>query len=168
MKKIFNQKIITSIFTLFLIFSSVENLHAEVDPKIKALGTLAAYGTIGGALLGTASLAFDAGGRSVAKGASLGLYAGLLFGGYIVLTHQMRKNRTYENKSEDNYYPDAEEVSPYETSIKANDGNTLISQNSFAALDEHNFLSKKEDHYSGLNSKVDIPLYYMNLVHYTF
>ena len=168
MKKVLNKKIITSIFTFFLVFTSVNSVQAEVDPKIKALGTLAAYGTIGGALLGTASLAFGAGGRSVAKGASLGLYAGLLFGGYIVLTHQMRKNRGYENKSEENYYPDADDSSPYESSIDWGNGKTLVSQNSFAALEETSFYSNKKDHYSGPSQKVDLPLYYMNLVHYTF
>lgn len=168
MKKVFNNKITITIFSLLLAFSSVSPSYAEMDPKIKALGSLAAYGTIGGALLGTASLAFGAGGRSVAKGASLGLYAGLIFGGYIVLTHQMSKNRSYENKSEENYYPDAEESSPYESSINWNDGKTLIMQNSFAALDETSFSNKKEDHFSGHSSKVDLPLYYMNLIYYTF
>ncbi len=68
-----------------------------MDPKIKALGSMALYGTIGGILLGTASLAFGAESRAIAKGASLGLYAGLLFGGYVVLGHALRrKNRRPE------------------------------------------------------------------------
>ena len=52
---------------------------------------MAGYGVVGGALLGTASLAFGSGGRSIAKGASLGLYAGLIFGGYVILSYEMKK-----------------------------------------------------------------------------
>ncbi|EQC49321.1 hypothetical protein M899_1550 [Bacteriovorax sp. BSW11_IV] len=87
--------------------------RAEVDPKLKALGAMAAYGTVGGALLGTASLAFGTKGRSVAIGASLGLYAGLIFGGYVVMTHAMKKRGYQQGGGE--YYPDAPaEVNPYE------------------------------------------------------
>lgn len=85
---------------------------AEMDVRIKALGAMALYGTVGGALLGTASLAFGADGRSVAKGASLGLYAGLLFGSYVVLSHAYRKHQQENPKPQENYYPGVE--SPYE------------------------------------------------------
>ena len=64
-----------------------------MDAKGGAILLMAGYGTIGGALLGTASLAFGSEGRTVAKGASIGLYCGLIFGGYIVLSHQLRQNR---------------------------------------------------------------------------
>lgn len=60
--------------------------------KAKALGVMAGYGAAGGALLGTASLAFGAEPRAVAVGASLGLYAGLLFGAYVILSHVYGKN----------------------------------------------------------------------------
>ncbi len=61
-----------------------------MDGKIKALGMIALYGTIGGALLGTASLAFGSRPRAILQGASLGLYAGLIFGSYIVISHSFR------------------------------------------------------------------------------
>lgn len=64
-----------------------------LDAKVSAVLLMAGYGTVGGALLGTASLAFGAEGRTVAKGASIGLYCGLIFGGYIVLSHKMRQDR---------------------------------------------------------------------------
>ena len=89
------------------------NTQAQMDPKTKAVMTMALYGTVGGALLGTAALAFDAGGRSVAVGASVGLYTGLLFGGYVIGTHAMKKNRQMNPKPQRNYYPDTES-SPYE------------------------------------------------------
>lgn len=109
------KKLITATFVCFtLLFSSIT--HAALDPKIKMVATMAGYGVVGGALLGTATLAFGAGGRSVAKGASLGLYAGLIFGSYIIINYEMKK-RGYGNDKGD-YYP---EVGPYEndqTSIK--------------------------------------------------
>ena len=71
---------------------------------------MALYGTVGGALLGTASLAFGTSGRSIAKGASLGLYAGLLFGGYVVVSHAMNKKKAEAPAPpQQDYYPDEEE-----------------------------------------------------------
>ncbi len=83
----------------------------SADPRLKVVATMAGYGVVGGALLGTASLAFGANGRSIAKGASLGLYAGLLFGAYVVTSYELKK-RGYGNESRDDYYPDSS--SPYE------------------------------------------------------
>ncbi len=102
MKKI----IIASVVCFTLLFSSAS--MAAVDPKLKMVATMAGYGVVGGALLGTASLAFGAGGRSIAKGASLGLYAGLIFGGYIIFNYEMKK-RGYGQEQEQNkdYYPDS-------------------------------------------------------------
>lgn len=104
-KKIFSCLIITLVIT--------QSAQAEMDPKIKAMSTMAIYGTVGGALLGTAALAFDADGRSVAVGASLGLYMGLIFGGYVIGTHYIKKNRMNQPIQEPNYYPDSQD-SPYE------------------------------------------------------
>lgn len=82
--------------------------HANLDPRVKALGTMALYGTAGGALLGTASLAFGTSGRSVAKGASLGLYAGIIFGSYVVISHAVKQRRINNPDMYDNYYPDSD------------------------------------------------------------
>lgn len=112
---------------------------------------MAGYGVVGGALLGTATLAFGAGGRSIAKGASLGLYAGLLFGGYIILNYEMKKRGFGEEQKED-YYPDSS--SPYEdeqTFRKAID----IGEYQLAQFDQ-----KKDP-------KSD-PLFYMNFLNYEF
>jgi hypothetical protein len=69
-----------------------------MDPKLKALGMVAMYGTIGGALLGTASLAFGTKPRAIFQGASLGLYAGLIFGTYIVVTHSSKGDPDDRNR----------------------------------------------------------------------
>ena len=104
------KKLITATFVCFtLLFSSVS--HAAINPKLKMVGTMAGYGVVGGALLGTASMAFGSGGRSIAKGASLGLYAGIIFGSYIILNYEMKK-RGFGNDSKGDYYP--ESSGPYE------------------------------------------------------
>ena len=95
--------LLLSIFTLFTYSTPAK---AEMDSRVKALLIMAGYGTIGGALLGTASLAFGTSGRSVAKGASLGLYAGILFGSYVVLSHYVQKQRRLNPEQPDPYYED--------------------------------------------------------------
>lgn len=85
---------------VFLFASSLQaapiNSELALSPQLKSVTSLALYGAVGGALLGTASLAFDAEGRWVAKGASLGLYAGLGFGVFIVLSYALGKDGGYE------------------------------------------------------------------------
>ena len=98
-----NLILVTVLFT----FSSL-GCHAKMDPRVKALGTMALYGTVGGALLGTASLAFDSNGRSVAKGASLGLYTGIIFGSYVVISHALKQRRMNNPTQDENYYPDSD------------------------------------------------------------
>lgn len=98
------------IFVLSLTLLMTSNAYSA-DPRLKVVATMAGYGVVGGALLGTASLAFGANGRSIAKGASLGLYAGLLFGAYVVTSYELKK-RGYGNESREDYYPDSS--SPYE------------------------------------------------------
>ncbi len=69
-----------------------------MDPKAKAFLTVSAYGSAGGALLGVASMAFGTNSRAIAQGASLGLYAGILFGTYVIVSHHQRNNRgSYES-----------------------------------------------------------------------
>lgn len=87
----------------FLVFNFLLGLGAApkayaMDPKAKALGMIALYGTLGGALLGTASLAFGTRTRAIFQGASLGLYAGLLFGTYVVIGHSMREKEEGEEQ----------------------------------------------------------------------
>ncbi len=97
---------------IFSIAGGTPNMaKAEMNPKIAALLTMAGYGTVCGALLGLASqLAFDTGGRSISQGASFGLYAGMLFGGYVVGSYYMKKNSS--GKNQDMYDP---KLSPYDS-----------------------------------------------------
>lgn len=132
--------------TFSLLFST--NSYA-LDPKLKMVATMAGYGVVGGALLGTATLAFGAGGRSIAKGASLGLYAGLLFGGYILINYEMKK-RGYGQEQKGDYYP--ESSGPYE------DENSYV-----PALESYElaqFENKKDP-------QAD-PLIFVNLLNYQF
>ena len=91
------------ILSLFLALSITlavvkpQTAHAEMPAKAKAFLTIAGYGTAGGALLGLATMAFGNSSRAVAQGASLGLYAGLLFGGYVLLAHHQKQVGTYED-----------------------------------------------------------------------
>ncbi|MBK26332.1 MAG: hypothetical protein CME70_20195 [Halobacteriovorax sp.] len=101
-------------FSLFGFLSLAPLQEAKaLDPRIQAVGTMAAYGTVGGLLLGVASYAFDSPGRSWAIGASVGLYAGLLFGGYVVGSHYYKSYKDANPSYEEDYYPDTE-GSPYE------------------------------------------------------
>ncbi len=99
-------------FTFIILFLMVLRPVSAMDVRLKALGAMALYGTVGGALLGTASLAFGGEGRNVAKGASLGLYGGLIFGTYVVVSHAYRKHERENPKPQENYYPGVQ--SPYE------------------------------------------------------
>lgn len=100
------------LMSLFLIFAVCFNQPASaMDSKLGVITTMAGYGVVGGALLGTATLAFGSSSRSIAKGASLGLYAGLIFGGYVILSYEMKK-RGYGGDPKEDYYPDSS--SPYE------------------------------------------------------
>lgn len=96
--------IISSILCFTFLFSQVS--YGALDPKLRMVGTMASYGVVGGALLGTASLAFGTGGRSIAKGASLGLYAGIIFGSYIILNYELKK-RGYGQEPKEDYYPES-------------------------------------------------------------
>jgi len=81
------KKIHTFFLAVFLCFFLGGGEVKAQNAKARALGSMALYGTIGGSLLGTATLAFGNSARAIAQGASLGLYAGLIFGSYVVLSH---------------------------------------------------------------------------------
>ena len=132
-----------------LLFSSVSS--AAIDPKLKMVATMAGYGVVGGALLGTATLAFGSGGRSIAKGASLGLYAGIIFGSYIILNYEMKK-RGFGQEPKGDYYP--ESSGPYE-----NDQSNLKVDN-IEEFQLAQFDQKKDP-------KSD-PLFFMNFLHMEF
>jgi hypothetical protein len=74
--------------------------QSGIPPRAKAFLLVSGYGAAGGAMLGLASMAFGTSSRAVAQGASLGLYAGLLFGTYVLVSHAQRQNRgSYDNST---------------------------------------------------------------------
>jgi hypothetical protein len=84
------RKLFIVILTITLFsFSSFSQRAYALNPKVKVLLSTGSYGIIGGALLGTATLAFGTSGRAPAQGASIGLWTGLLFGSYIILSHMI-------------------------------------------------------------------------------
>jgi hypothetical protein len=140
------------ILIVFLICISMgfSSLSFAIDSKMKVIGTMASYGVVGGALLGTASLAFGTSGRAIAKGASLGLYAGLIFGTYIITSYELKKRGFGESKED--YYPDAQ--SPYEG---YNSNDKINDLNSFQVVSEEIKKDPRKD-----------PLVSLNLLNFQF
>ncbi len=95
MKKIFSAFLIVLTFSLL----SPQKAQAEIPVKAKAFLTIVGYGTAGGAILGAASMAFGTSTRAVAQGASLGLYAGILFGTYVLVSHAQGRQGSYSDDS---------------------------------------------------------------------
>lgn len=75
-----------------------------LDPKVEVMLTMSGYGAVGGALLGVASLAYGTKFRAVFIGASLGLYAGILFGGYILASHYYMRQSQVAPQVSSPYY----------------------------------------------------------------
>lgn len=155
-------------FAFILVAMPLKEAKAQMDPRMKALGTMALYGTVGGALLGTASLAFGTSGRSIAIGASLGLYAGIIFGSYVVITHAMRKNRQMNPEPQDNYYPDT--TSPYEEG-REEDYPSETYMNHWELLNEQDMSQlgvTASLEQSLIDQQVENKVYYLELVRYQF
>jgi hypothetical protein len=96
MKKIF------SCILIFLVTATLlrpQVAQAQMPVKARAFLTMAGYGAAGGALLGMATMAFGNSSRAIAQGASLGLYAGILFGTYVLVSHHQRRQGTYDDGS---------------------------------------------------------------------
>lgn len=81
------KKLLISLAIAFTLITPTQKAQA-IEPKTKAFLVMCAYGTVGGALLGFASMAFGTNSRAIAQGASLGLYAGIIFGGYVISSHR--------------------------------------------------------------------------------
>ncbi|MCT4641768.1 MAG: hypothetical protein N4A33_05670 [Bacteriovoracaceae bacterium] len=99
------KKLFVSIAIFLSLVFPVSEARADMDPKMKAFAVMATYGTVGGALLGFASMAFGAKSRAIAQGASLGLYAGIIFGAYVLYSYNQSKNPSYVDE-QDPYYND--------------------------------------------------------------
>jgi hypothetical protein len=87
---------------LFLVISMLSfttNAFAQMPPKARTFLSVCGYGAGGGALLGFASMAFGTNTRAIPIGASLGLYAGIIFGGYVLLSHKQGQAGSYDRPS---------------------------------------------------------------------
>jgi hypothetical protein len=92
------KKLIICIFIFTAVLLPYNKAQA-LDPKGRAFMIMCTYGTVGGALLGFASLAFGSSSRAIAQGASLGLYAGIAFGAFVVTSHgRQNEPDTYEDQ----------------------------------------------------------------------
>lgn len=114
------KKLIT-LFLAVIITSSLltpTRAQAEIPAKVKAFATVAAYGAAGGALLGLASMAFGTSSRAVAQGASLGLYGGILFGAYVLVSHHNKRYGSYDDSSS----PYTESTDVYGDEYNSTDG----------------------------------------------
>jgi hypothetical protein len=98
---------------LFLVSIKIPKAQAMDDsllsPKLRAFLVVSGYGAAGGALLGLASLAFGQDGKAIARGASLGLYTGMVLGAYIIFTHDQYEKGIYQEQGPSKY--DSEEFS---------------------------------------------------------
>ncbi|MAX65425.1 MAG: hypothetical protein QF441_01350 [Bacteriovoracaceae bacterium] len=94
------RKLILFIFICSLSLLPYQKTQA-MDAKGKAFLIICTYGTVGGALLGFASMAFGTNSRAIAQGASLGLYAGIAFGSYVLISHK----RSLEGPQDPMYDP---------------------------------------------------------------
>ncbi len=98
------RKLILVVFFLFIISTPYKKAQA-MDPKGKAFLIICTYGTVGGALLGFASMAFGTNSRAIAQGASLGLYAGIGFGAYVISSHNNQSNQMMDPAYQDQGAP---------------------------------------------------------------
>lgn len=99
---------ITFILSSSILLVPIHSAHAEIPARAKAFLTICAYGAGGGALLGAASTAFGTSSRAIPQGASLGLYAGIIFGTYVLVSHHQRRYGRYEDSTSP--YKDSDDI----------------------------------------------------------
>lgn len=91
------KRFVLCLLIVFALSLPTEKAHA-LNAKGKAFLVICTYGTVGGALLGFASMAFGTNSRAIAQGASLGLYAGIAFGAYVINSHGQQGAAGYEEE----------------------------------------------------------------------
>lgn len=116
------KKIFVAYFIMIGLFFNISHAQTQtstsaLDPKTKAFLIICGYGAVGGALLGLASMAFGQESRAIAQGASVGLYGGILFGAYVIYTHNQDSQPLREDPAtalpyDENYVPYNGSISP--------------------------------------------------------
>ena len=161
------------IFFFILVSFRPQEARAEVPVKAKAFLTMAGYGAGGGALLGFATMAFGNSSRAIAQGSSLGLYAGIIFGAYVLVSHYQKQVGTYDDNSSP--YQESNDVYGDEYNSQEGGGDADSGSNSkrggffdrFQLMQEHmhnqsfTFQSEKRKGSS-------LPPIHMNLIEYHF
>lgn len=149
-----------------------QTARAEMPAKAKAFLTIAGYGTGGGALLGLATMAFGNSSRAVAQGASLGLYAGLLFGAYVLVAHHQKQVGNYD----DNSSPYQESTDIYSDEYNSEEGGESPERDDrskrggffdrFQVMQEHMY--NQSFTFDSQKKKNSLPPIQMNILQYNF
>ncbi len=148
---------------LSLVFVAPRTAQAEIPAKAKAFLTITGYGAASGALLGAASMAFGTSTRAIAQGASLGLYAGIIFGTYVLVSHHQRSRGYYDDdaspyRNSSELYNDSE----YDSSYGGSDNS---SRSGGGFFDRHQSIQTK---FNYKEKGGNLPPIYMNLFQYNF
>lgn len=123
--------------------------------------TIVGYGTAGGALLGAASMAFGTSTRAVAQGASLGLYAGIIFGTYVLVSHHNKRYGSYEDANSP--YQDSRDI--YGDEYNSDQGGGADGDAPGGFFDRFQSMQEKFNHKA---SSQGVPPIYVNLLNYHF
>jgi hypothetical protein len=163
------KKIGLGLFLSLMIFiqgaSGIGQAHA-INPSGRLMITTASYGTACGAVLGAASMAYGTRIRAIAVGASLGLYAGLLFGGYILVSH------SYLNKKQ--LAPVLPDNSPYQLDDRSDGGGGFGGQSSNSGAFHwdpsvvHSQIEEKKSETRSFGTEYKVPLLYFDFFNYNF
>lgn len=167
------RKILSLFLALYITLAVVkpQTAHAEMPVKAKAFLTICGYGAAGGALLGLATMAFGNSSRAVAQGASLGLYAGILFGGYVLLAHHQKQAGNYD----DNSSPYQESNDVYGDGYNSEEGGEADRDDRskrggffdrFEVMEEH--MHNQSFTFASEKRRTSLPPVRMNIIQYNF
>ena len=166
------KKFLSFVFIFIMTFTLLRphEARAEMPVKAKAFMTMAAYGAGGGALLGFATMAFGNSSRAIAQGASLGLYAGIIFGSYVLISHYQKQTGAYD----DNGSPYQESTDIYGDEYDSTEGGGDDSGASgnggffdrFEVIQEH--VQKQSFTFQSQKKRNAMPAVQMNLFQYNF
>lgn len=141
-------------------FVTANQARAEMPVKAKAFITILGYGTAGGAILGAASMAFGNSSRAIAQGASLGLYAGILFGTYVLVSHHQKRYGSYDDNSSP--YKDSSDI--YGDEYQEDEGGSNDGESSSGFFDRFQVMHQKFQTKEGGK----LPPIHVNLLQYSF
>lgn len=166
------KKLLISLAIIFTFISPIQEARA-VDAKSKAFLVMCAYGTVGGSLLGFASMAFGTNSRAIAQGASLGLYAGIIFGGYVISSHRSPgdpvddyEQDSYGQPGMDQGYPPADGGGFGAPPPPADDGGFFGAPN--RAMEINDLMVKNFRPMSEKRGNLNAPPIYLNFYNSTF